>query len=389
MLIAILMVEVGLRLFIPVTDVPFYFWDPAIGPRREPNQEGVLITPSSRARYHFNAQGWNHEKDYVVPRSPGTLRIALVGDSQVESLQVDLNQAIFTVAERRMNRQDRPVQWYAFGVSGFGTSQEYEVIRRYALDYRPDVVILLFVQNDPFDSSPYLVDTGPYFVIYSLDKYGKLVWSFPARVWRPARWRRLAAGTAIGRYLWVQQMLGQRLESWFSGAERRSGVGGLPLREPADVPGVPVAGPTGMSMKERERETWALIEALFRAARDECRMRGTIFGVAFRGWPADIDAPLGRKPERPLPTDEDPYCLNARVSEMGREFVGPIAGRLGIPYVDLTEALRAQVVRTGKSHRFLHDNHYNALGHRAAGEALAEFAEEMLQTRAAQEESTR
>ena len=64
---------------------------------------------------------------------------------------------------------------------------------------------------------------------------------------------------------------------------------------------------------------------------------------------------------------------------MGREQLGPIAERLGIPYLDLTDPLREMVARTGKSHCFPDDYHYGAVGHAAAGEALATFVESIWQ----------
>ena len=100
--------EIFFRVFIPVTDVPFYFWDPVIGPRRAPNQTGRRIIGNYRnTRYHFNVQGWNHPKDYVVAKPAGTRRVCLVGDSFVESLHVNPEETMFAVAERRMNRPER------------------------------------------------------------------------------------------------------------------------------------------------------------------------------------------------------------------------------------------------------------------------------------------
>jgi lysophospholipase L1-like esterase len=62
---------------------------------------------------------------------------------------------------------------------------------------------------------------------------------------------------------------------------------------------------------------------------------------------------------------------------MGREMVAPICGRLAIPYLDLTAALQTEVRRTGRSHTFVDDMHFNAAAHEAAGKALAEWVEGM------------
>jgi hypothetical protein len=161
------------------------------------------------------------------------------------------------------------------------------------------------------------------------------------------------------------------------------GIGAPPLREglsragPSIVPGLDL-----MSPEERQARTWDLIEALLRAARDECRRSGATFALVFRGWDAEILAPIEPDNAPPIPRERDPYCLAERAREMGRERVGPIAARLGIPFLDLTDALRKEVARTGEPHRFADDGHFNAMGHRAAGMALASWANTLLAGRA-------
>jgi hypothetical protein len=278
---------------------------------------------------------------------------------------------MYAVAERRSAEAGRPVQWYAFGVSGFGTAQEYETIRRYVLDYRPDVVILLFAQNDPLDTSPYLGNLEPHVVRYVLDADGDLSLVYPS-FGKPSALRRLSARSALVRYFVLQK----RLRSRLSPGVRWPVVGGLPVREgTGDFNNPVLEGLDRMSLEERQEKTWALIARLFEAARDECRRRGAVFAIAFRGWADEIDAPLRPEPVPLQPNNADPQCLGPRLREMGRERVGPIAARLGIPYLDLTGALRDAVARTGRSHRFPDDGHYSALGHAAAGEALAAWVD--------------
>lgn len=130
---------------------------------------------------------------------------------------------MYSVAERQMSTNGRPAQWYPFGNSGWGTSQHTEVIRHYVLDYRPDVVILLFVQNDPFDCSPYLVQIAPQSPMYWLSGDGELRFRPPA-YWQPSRLGRRALSSAAFRYFFPQRHDFQRH------TQVRS-VGGLPLME--------------------------------------------------------------------------------------------------------------------------------------------------------------
>lgn len=363
-----------MRLVMDVTDLPYFAWEPCIGWRIAPNQDGRWLYGSYMdGRFHFNAQGWNHPDDYVVAKPPGVRRICLVGDSMVESLQVQPRETMFAVAEGAMKRAGTPAQWYAFGVSGYGTAQEYEVIRRFALEYHPDVVILLFVQNDPSDTSPYIADLEPYVVRYILDESDALSMIFPSE-WRPSQARRLVRRSALVRYFMIQKQLLDRF--------RNDKMAAAAARQPFPVPASEfrnpvVPGLATMSSIERQEKTWLLIAKLLEATRDECRRRGATFAVAFRGWWDEIDAPIHPEPEGRPPREADPYCLNTRMREMGREQLAPIVKRLGIPYLDLTDALHSAVARTGRSHRFPDDKHFSPAGHSAAGEALAAWVESL------------
>jgi len=362
------LLEIGCRAIVEVTDIPFFFWDPTIGPRIAPDQNGRYIRGADvQGSYRFNSQGWNHPDDYVVAKQRGTRRICLIGDSQVESLQIRPEETMYAVAERSMNLRSAPSQWYAFGVSGFGTAEQYEVIRRYVLDYSPDLVILLFVQNDPYDSSPYIRKLSPHTVRYFLEEPGNLAQVFPLP-WEPVWWRRLSAESALVRYFMVQR----GLQGYFRQGGGTKGIGGQPLRHTvAGDFGSIVPGLANMALEERQRMTWMLVEALLKAMRDESERRGARFSLAFRGWAEEIDSPIVPESIANVTRGVDPYCLETRAREMGREQLAPIAARLGIPYLDLTGPLQAAVKETGQSHRFVDDNHYSTLGHAAVGKALA------------------
>lgn len=374
--------EVVFRCFVPVTDMYFTFWDPVLGPRVAPRQSGRHIRGDTfSTRFNFNSQGWNHQHDYEVFKKPGTQRICLIGDSQVESLQVNPDQTMFAVAERDMNHSGHNVEWYAFGNSGWGTNAYYDCLRHYVLDYQPDVVIVLFVQNDPFDCSPYLVDLGKLRPVYYLDESGELARTAPDPNWRPSLKLRLVSYSALARYFLFQQRLYDRI---VAGSDIRPGIGGLPLLADSETSSASfVPGLAKMDRQTRDQMTWKLIEKLLIACRDDCRSRGAVFAVAFRGWMPEIDSTWLGQPFKAADS-KDPYCLGDRVSEMGREMIAPMAKRLGIPYLDLTNALMKMVEQSGQSHVFVKgrqyvDHHYNAAAHAAAGKALADWVSEILQ----------
>jgi len=373
--LALCLLEVGVRVFVPVTDVAYQFGDPLIGPRRIPNQAGInRVGRSMNARYRFNAQGWNHPRDYVIRKPPGARRVCLVGDSFVEAMQIDVDKAMFCRAEAMMNRPDRPVEWLAFGCSGLGTTQEFELIRHYVLDYAPDVVVLFFVQNDPWDSSPYIMPIEPYVSTYRLDDGGELE-LMPASPYKPGTLRRWMSRSALVRYLVLQKRVMERLSGGspnLSGVQMRAGAAaGSGFREKSAA---------GMTADDRQKKTWELIEKTLEAMRDECQSRGASLMIAFRGCEPVIEAARTGQPAIRPPKSEDPYCLGSRVQDMGPEWVEPIATRLNIPYLDLTAALTEAVKTSGKSHVFPDDSHYNEMAHETAAQAMADWIEQYWQS---------
>lgn len=100
-----------------------------------------------RAVTRFNQEGM-HDIDHTKPKPTGVYRIAVIGDSYVEAMQSSLEQSFFKVMEQQLRDRGYSVEVLAFGVGGFGTLQEYYLLRDYALQYTPDLVILAFTSGN-------------------------------------------------------------------------------------------------------------------------------------------------------------------------------------------------------------------------------------------------
>jgi hypothetical protein len=365
MVFMLIALELGMRIFMTVTDVPLQFWDPVVGVRRIPNQSGRFVTGShSDAPYRFNAQGWNHRDDYVTVKPPGARRVCVVGDSFVEALNVPYDDTFFGVAEKVMSHPGRPVQWYAYGCSGFGTTHESLVIQHYALDYHPDVVLILFIGNDPTDSSVYLAQQEPWVSRYELDDGDQLV-LIPSTQYFPSKIRRFFANFAIVRYFMIQKRL-------YAPGQTPTPPTGNFIREAA-------MGATSQmdsdSLPERVARTWLLIEKVLERTRQECERRGAVLGLVWEGDRWEVESVLTGRPYKPIPVKDDPFCTGLRSYSMGRQYVEPLAKKLNIPYYDLTQTLSDKVRATGRLHHFPDDAHWNSSGHAAVGEALARWVE--------------
>jgi hypothetical protein len=130
-----------------------------------PGAEG-WYSAEGRSYVRINASGW-HDKEHPLKKPAGVTRIAILGDSYTDALQVPEDSAFPAILERTLN-STLPGRYEVlnFGVGGFGTGQELLVLRHYALKYAPDAVILAFaIVNDVSDNSRALkrVDYLPYF----------------------------------------------------------------------------------------------------------------------------------------------------------------------------------------------------------------------------------
>jgi hypothetical protein len=100
----------------------------------------------------FNEVGMR-ESGITVAKPPGTLRIALLGDSLTESLQVPLEKTFGQIMEGKLKDQlHMPIQVLNFGVSGYSTAQEYLVLKQKVLQYKPDVVLACYNSRDSFEN---------------------------------------------------------------------------------------------------------------------------------------------------------------------------------------------------------------------------------------------
>lgn len=128
----------------------------------------------------FNRYGMRDSREYRLAKPPGTLRIAVIGDSFAEALQVPQAEDFCSIAERRLARcvglGGKKVEVLNFGVYGFGTPQELIMLRRRVLRWSPDLVVLEFYINDLADNTratdgAWSWGPRPYFVL----KDGRLV----------------------------------------------------------------------------------------------------------------------------------------------------------------------------------------------------------------------
>lgn len=90
---------------------------------------------------------------YSPIKPKGTLRIALVGDSYVESHQLFDRKSFRAIMEKELKEKlKKNIQVLNFGMSGFNLNDDYCYYVNFVKKYNPDYT-LYFVSNEDFDSA--------------------------------------------------------------------------------------------------------------------------------------------------------------------------------------------------------------------------------------------
>lgn len=152
------------------------------------------------APYKINKQGWNSGLgDYTHDRRAGITRIAVVGDSFVEALQVASTESLAEKLGRDLTGSGQRTEVYRFGISGAPLSQYVHMVERAVVQYRPAWIVVVVVHND-FDESFRFVQ-GRYtsaFMKFRVED-GKVTGEVLPTPWRP-RPTEIARRTATARF---------------------------------------------------------------------------------------------------------------------------------------------------------------------------------------------
>ena len=101
---------------------------------------------------HINADGFR-DNEFSFEKDDGEFRIAVLGDSYEEALQVALSDTWQKVMASKLSGDlNKKVESFNFGVSGYGTDQEWLTLTQKVWKFSPDLIILAFSPNDVGDT---------------------------------------------------------------------------------------------------------------------------------------------------------------------------------------------------------------------------------------------
>ncbi len=101
---------------------------------------------------YLDANGMQ-EDNLTVAKPANTYRVALLGDSMVEGLQVHNKDKFSRILDKSIKLADgKQVQILNFGTSGYSTAQAYVQLKKKVLQFSPDMVILCYDSRDIFEN---------------------------------------------------------------------------------------------------------------------------------------------------------------------------------------------------------------------------------------------
>jgi len=192
-IIGLFLAEIIIRIINPATNVVPTEFDYEIGIHNQRGYSGIY-SREGLSHYSINSEGWR-DIERSINKPQAIFRIAIVGDSYIEALQVEWKKMIGPQLENMLNQHAKKVQYevMTFGMSGFDAAQAYLTIKHKIIKFQPDLIIYAFVSgNDLQDSVREIrnIPWKPYFTIKNNqlildDSYRKFVMEKENRWTRP------------------------------------------------------------------------------------------------------------------------------------------------------------------------------------------------------------
>ena len=400
--IAFLVAEVGVRVS-GLARASLYTWDAYRGWGLEPGaagwqrDEGAGFVSVNRAG--FRGPEW------TIAKPPDTLRIAVIGDSFTEAPQVAYEQTFCAVAEHALGGckglGGKKIQVMNFGTDAYGTAQELVTLQRHVWQYSPDIVVLAFFSGNDLRNNSTVLESDKCRPFYVFED-GKLVLGGPFE--RSRRFYLSCMMRFESRHSQVLNLIGDaksaiRSKIKAKQAERRSADAPKPAASvptPAaswiDSGVMPVAAGQQPAALGHEagledniyhppvtpvwQDAWRVTEGIITTiARETAAHHVPLLVVTLANPPQIYPSPVVRSYYTRTYGSNDIFYPDERIKALGE--------REDFEVLNLAAPMQAyadehHVFLAGFKETKLGVGHWNAEGHRLAGELIAEKICEML-----------
>jgi hypothetical protein len=390
-LIAFVIAEIAVRIF-NLAPAEFYTYDPYVGWKMKPHAYGWQ-THEGNALIEANREGFRGP-DYAVQKPPGTLRIAVLGDSFTEAQHVAFEDTFCQVAQRDLASQSpfavggdgRPQRLFTnvevmnFGCDGYGTTQELEILRHWVWKYSPDVVVLAFFNGNDVRNNSVVLESDkcrPFFV----HREGRLVLGGP---FEDSWWFRTHCMLRFEtRHSQVLNLLGSGHQLSHMLRVTHLLRGGLATSHHAAAKPLPHGVELGLNdvifappATDAWREAWSVTEEQIELMNREVTAHGALFLVVTLATGIQDDPkPVFRERYMKFVHSVNLFYPDDRIRELGEQH-GFAVLNLPQPMQEYAEA--HQVYLHGFANTSPGLGHWNVEGHQVAGTLLGERIRQLL-----------
>ncbi|MBE9035769.1 SGNH/GDSL hydrolase family protein [aff. Roholtiella sp. LEGE 12411] len=386
-------VEIGLRIA-GIEFNTFYTVDQHRGWAGRPDAAG-WVRDEGEAYVQYNSEGF-HDREHPQVKPENTFRIALLGDSFTEAVQVPQAQGIAAVIERELKDcptlAGRDVEVMNFGVNGYGTDQQLISLQQKVWNYSPDLVLLNFYTgNDVINNSRTLtekmvsntaMDNSALMKPYFIDQEGDWVVddSFVNMdIYRSQKSWWHQAYLQIQDHLRILQVLKQLKYALPLPRQDNEKQDPQLATKPAKLS--PLTDHEWQNVwKQTEwlvyntatdpewQKAWQLTEGLIRLIHDEAIAKKANFAVVTLTTALQVNPDPNVRHAQEVSGLTDWFYPEKRITALGEQ-EGFTTINLGQPFQAYAE--ENNVCLHGFDNTFPCDGHWNALGHQLAGEIVA------------------
>jgi hypothetical protein len=348
-----------------------------------PNSTAFTQTLDFAMTIHTNSKGFR-DREHEYEPAPGMFRVMILGDSFMEAYQMDMERGLPRSLEHLL--ADRDVEVINLAQSGYGTGQEYLMLKEEGLKYKPDLVLMAFYTENDIRNDSETLET----MIWGEDSYckarpyprwdmttGQLVFRTPdfeqARKDWEARKAKLDREDAQKR--WWQRSMSYAVLSLIGQSAGRHGmaISSNPnvlfgaFLDRFDPEAFPQSGLPAGVYAELWENAWETTRAILSMTNDLARAHGARFAVFTAPARIQVDPDYLEFVEGLYPG------LQFDMGKMDRRVVA-LGAAAGFPVLDLTPAFRKALAQGKGPFYFRYgDRHWNAAAHRFAGQKLAEW----------------
>jgi hypothetical protein len=361
--LGLVLAEAALRV-IGLSYPPFFQPDAVTGISLRPNTSG-WFNQEGHGYVSISSQG-TRDRERPLAKPADTYRVAVLGDSFVEALQVSADRTFVRLLEKQLRECDfqagKTIDVMNFGVSGFGTGQELRLLETRVVGFSPDLIIVAFFPGNDLRNNSRDLEEDRIRPFYFLDENGglQLDESFAAsdEFRRRTHWLR-QAGKELAKYMHTLQLVYYLKDSTgFDPQHETARVADVGLDDLAFV----------VPQDENWEKAWRLTEHLIQAFQQRAAGMGAEFILVTLSTGIQVFPDITKRRDFAARLGvEDLFYPERRLTAFGQS--------AGIRVVTLAPQLQRfaddnNVYLHGFANTRMGYGHWNEAGHAAAAELL-------------------